>query len=129
MTTRQTVLAFVEAINAHDVAGIARLCAPDHRFVDAFGGVTPADRLEAAWTGYFQFMPHYGIEVETLLCEGDLAALFGAAWGGLEAADPSSRSWRRPCAWRAEVHGGKITLWQVYVDTKIVFDLLGAGLA
>jgi hypothetical protein len=108
------------------VARIVGLAAPDHRFVDAFGEVTPAERLETAWTGYFGFMPHYGIEVETLLADGETAALFGAAWGGLDAADRSRRSWRRPCAWRAVARDGKISLWQVYVDTKIVFDLLAA---
>jgi ketosteroid isomerase-like protein len=127
MTTRETVLAFVDAINAHDVTRIVGVAALDHQFVDAFGEATPADRLEAAWTGYFRFMPHYGIEVETLVVDGETAALFGAAWGGLDAADPSSRSWRRPCAWRAEVRSGKIRLWQVYADTKIVFDLLATG--
>jgi hypothetical protein len=31
---------------------------------------------------------------------------------------------RRPAAWRVRVKGGKIQLWQVYVDTKVVFDLI-----
>jgi len=125
MTPRQTLDALINAINAHDVAQIVGLCSADHRFVDAFGQTTPADRLHAAWTGYFAFMPHYGIEVDRVLWDGDVAAVFGEAWGGLDAADANARSWRRPAAWRAEVKDGKVALWQVYVDTKAVFDLLG----
>ena len=119
----ETVIrAFVEAINAHDVERILALCSPDHDFVDAHGNIVVPERLRAAWTGYFGFMPRYGIEIEEMLVEGDTAALFGFAWGGL-AAD-GSRDWRRPAAWRVRVENGRIRLWQVYVDTKIVFDLL-----
>jgi limonene-1,2-epoxide hydrolase len=125
MTPRETIDAFIAAINAHDVEAIVDLCAPDHRFVDAYGQATPADRLYAAWTGYFALMPHYGIKVQAVLCDGATAAVFGEAWGGLEAADPMARSWRRPAAWRVEVRDDKIALWQVYVDTKAVFDQLG----
>jgi len=31
--------------------------------------------------GYFHFMPHYGIEVETVLRERNVVAVFGSAWG------------------------------------------------
>jgi ketosteroid isomerase-like protein len=124
MQTENAVLAFITAINAHDVDAIAGLCAEDHQFIDAHGGVVAADQLRAAWTGYFQFMPRYGIEVETILWEGDVAAVFGSAWGCLSADGAAERSWRRPCAWRARVENGRIKLWQVYVDTKAVFDLL-----
>jgi ketosteroid isomerase-like protein len=126
------VRAFVAAINAHDVDRILDLCSADHRFIDAHGGVMPAAQLRAAWDGYFRFMPHYGIEIEQILADGDSVAVFGAAWGGLDAGDASRRNWRRPCAWRAVVAGERIQLWQVYVDTKPVFDLIersagGAG--
>jgi len=111
----EVVAAFIEAINAHDARRIAALCTADHRFVDAHGVVVAGEGLPAAWAGYFGFMPHYGIVVVELL---------GQAWGGLDAADPSVRAWRRPCAWRARVEGERVKLWQVYVDTKVVFDLL-----
>lgn len=124
MRTEKVVLSFVEAINAHDVEGIVALCAKDHRFVDAYGAVVPADQLRSAWAGYFRFMPRYSIEVETILCKGDTAAVFGSAWGGLTADSVTEQSWRRPCAWRARVEKGQIGLWQVYVDTKAVLDLL-----
>ena len=124
MTPAETVLAFIGAINAQDVNRIVGLCTADHEFVDAHGNVVPSDRLAGAWTGYFQFMPHYGIEVEQILADGEVVAVFGAAWGSLNAADASDRAWRRPGAWRAVVKGGRVRRWQVYVDTKAVFDLL-----
>jgi ketosteroid isomerase-like protein len=114
------VLAFVDAINTHDVPRIVAMCTQDHQFIDAYGNIVAAERLHEAWTGYFSFMPSYGIEIETVLADGDLAAVFGTAWGNLG----GERAWRRPAAWRARVQGGLIQLWQVYVDTKAVFDFL-----
>ena len=119
--------AFVDAINAHDVDRILGLAAEDHEFVDAHGNIVHAPALRAAWTGYLGFMPHYGIELDAVMCEGDLAALFGHAWGSLDAEPDGPRHWRRPTAWKARVSGDRVKLWQVYVDTKIVFDLLSAG--
>jgi len=124
---KAVVVAYIEAINAHDVDRIVALSAPNHEFVDAFGGVVPAETLAAAWSGYFQFMPRYGIEIEEIACAGDTVSVFGQAWGSLEEATDSAKSWRRPAAWRARVSGGLVELWQVYVDTKVVFDLLAAG--
>ena len=124
MPVDTVIRAFVDAINAHDVERILALCSPDHAFVDAHGNIVPAERLREAWTGYFGFMPRYGIAVDEMVVEGDTAALFGFAWGGL-AAD-GTRDWRRPAAWRVRVEQERIRLWQVYVDTKIVFDLLAS---
>jgi ketosteroid isomerase-like protein len=124
VSTYETIVAFMRAINARDVGAIMSLCAEDHRFVDAHGGVTPAERLQSAWTGYFEVMPHYGVEAEEIVCDGGRAIVFGSAWGSLDPVDPARRAWRRPCAWRALVRDGRIALWQVYVDTKPVFDLM-----
>lgn len=124
MQTRDAVVAFVDAINARDVDRIAALCSDDHLFIDAHGNATDASRVAAAWAGYFRFMPHYGVRADAILCEGADAAIFGEAWGSLDAEDATRRAWRRPCAWRARVTDGQIRLWQVYVDTKPVFDLL-----
>jgi len=116
MSASDTVVAFILAI--------VRLCADDHDFVDAHGGVVSAGNLRAAWAGYFGFMPHYGIDLETIVSDGEQCGVFGWAWGGLNADNADVKSWRRPCAWRARVRDGRIRLWQVYVDTKAVFDLL-----
>jgi ketosteroid isomerase-like protein len=122
MPIRELVAAFVAAINDHDVNAILALASPDHRFVDAYGGIVTREALEAAWRGYFGFMPVYEIEVETILAEGEEAALLGQASGALA----GGGTWRRPAAWRIRASQGRISLWQVYVDTKIVFDLMAA---
>ena len=122
MAVRHVVEAFIAAINAHDIDSIVDLCSADHAFIDAHGNATGRQEVEAAWRGYFGFMPRYGIDAETLLEDGDLIAVFGTAWGAL--AGDNSEIWRRPAAWRAQVAAGKIQVWQVYVDTKIVFDLM-----
>ncbi len=124
MQPEDVAMAFVEAINAHDVDGIVGLCAEDHQFIDAHGMALSGDKVRAAWTGYFDFMPRYGIDVDEIIVEGEVVAIFGTAWGELGAKDGADGSWRRPCAWRARVEQGRIALWQVYVDTKVVFDLL-----
>jgi ketosteroid isomerase-like protein len=124
MDAEAAVRALVAAINARDVGRLVDLAAPDHRFIDAHGGVVAANKLEAAWTGYFAFMPRYGVEIDQILCAGDTAAVFGQAWGVLDLARPEATAWRRPGAWRVVVAYGKVALWQVYVDTKAVFDLL-----
>jgi ketosteroid isomerase-like protein len=121
--SKAVVSAFIDAINAQDVARIAGLCAADHRFVDARGAVVPAGELQGAWRGYFSFMPRYGIEVEEMVESGDIVVVFGTAWGELAAAHGGG-AWRRPAAWRARVTGRQLSLWQVYVDTAAVFDLL-----
>jgi ketosteroid isomerase-like protein len=124
MSASDTVVDFMQAINARDLERIVSLCAEDHTFVDAHGGKVDAGGVAAAWRGYFQFMPHYLIEAETIIGQGQEVAVFGWASGGLDAADPDAKCWRRPCAWRARVRDGRVCLWQVYVDTKAVFDLI-----
>jgi ketosteroid isomerase-like protein len=123
VTAKDAVLDFISAINAHDVTRILALCTEDHEFIDAYGGVVAGDGLLPAWQGYFAFMPEYGIDVEDITGDGHRLAVFGSAWGRLAPAHGGG-SWRRPAAWRARVNGGRVRLWQVYVDTKIVFDAM-----
>jgi len=37
MTSKQTILAFIALINAHDIDGLAALMSEDHTFIDAHG--------------------------------------------------------------------------------------------
>ena len=114
---------FIAAINAHDVSAIVDLCSADHLFVDAHGNSVTRDHLVQAWRAYFVFMPVHGIDVETMFAQDGVVALFGWAWGELAGSRDGARRWRRPAAWRAVVRAGRIASWQVYSDTKIVFDL------
>ena len=61
---KDTVLAFIDRINAHDVEGLAELMSDDHTFIDAHGNqVSGREKMIAGWRGYFEWFPNYRIEV------------------------------------------------------------------
>lgn len=48
MTSNEIILAFVEAINAHDVSRLGKLMTNDHTFVDPYGSeVTGREPMRA----------------------------------------------------------------------------------
>ena len=49
-------------------------------------------------------------------------ALFGFAGGSFKG--KATESWRLPAAWKAIVKDGRVTLWQVFADTKIPFEII-----
>ncbi len=70
MTDRQTILAFIDRINAHDVEGLAELMSDDHTFIDAHGNeVVGREKMSAGWRGYFEWFPDYYIEVNDVFEE------------------------------------------------------------
>jgi ketosteroid isomerase-like protein len=118
---------FVARINAHDVARIIAVCTVGHRFIDSLGNVlTGHERLRQAWSGYFRLFPDYRMEIDSIAAVGGLAYLSGFASGTLAPRTPDARpgTWRIPAAWRAEVRGDSIDVWQVYADTRPVDELL-----
>src|SRR5436190_5679613 len=120
MTDRQTILAFIDCINAHDVEGLAELMSDDHTFIDAHGNeVIGKEKMSAGWRGYFEWFPDYKIEVTDIFEMDDSLALFGFAGGSFKG--NQTESWRLPAAWKAIVNDGRVTLWQVFADTKIPF--------
>jgi ketosteroid isomerase-like protein len=113
------VAAFIAAINRHDVPAIAALMTEDHVFVDSRGSVVSGRReMTAGWTDYFRLFPDYTVDVETLLAEGEVVAVFGSASGtynGQRGLVPENRI-EMPAAWRAVVQAGQVKRWQVYAD-------------
>ncbi len=50
-----TIRAFIDRINAHDVAGLAELMSDNHTFIDAHGNeVTGKEKMTAGWRAYEQ---------------------------------------------------------------------------
>ena len=48
MTSTKVILAFVDAINAHDLTALANLMTDDHAFIDAHGnGITGRKQMLA----------------------------------------------------------------------------------
>jgi len=123
MTNNETILVFIERINAHDADGLGALMSDDHTFIDAHGNqVRGKDKMVPGWTGYFSWFPDYYIEIADVFEAGDKLALFGFAGGSFQGKE--TESWRLPAAWNAEVKDGRVTLWQVFCDTKLPFEII-----
>src|SRR5713226_702608 len=124
----ETLLAFIDRINAHDVEGLAALMSDDHTFIDAHGNeVVGKEKMDAGWRGYFEWFADYHIEVTDVFegessDQGQMSALFGFAGGSFK--NKPTESWRLPAAWKAVVKDGRVTLWQVFADTKIPFEII-----
>ena len=120
---KETILAFIDRINAHDAEGLGELMSDDHTFIDAHGNqVSGRDKMIPGWRGYFDWFPDYYIEVTEIFEDGDKLALFGFAGGSFQSKE--TESWRLPAAWKGEVKDGRVTLWQVFADTKIPFEII-----
>ena len=125
MTPRETILAFVDAINAHDVDHLGELMTDDHMFVDPYGnGVVGREQMLAGWRGYFAWFPDYQIEVNEIFANEDEFGMFGFAGGSFKGDE--DRKWHLPAAWKAVVRAGRIALWQVIADTKIPYEIMSA---
>ncbi len=113
------VKAFIAAINRRDLSELSSLMSEDHTFVDS-GGTTQSGRetMPAGWQEYFRTFPDYRLQVDRMLQDRDLVAVFGSASGtynGKRGLVPDNRI-EMPAAWKAVVENGKIRLWQVYTD-------------
>lgn len=116
---------FVDGINAHDADRLCGLMTDDHRFVDAHGQVLAGTgTLRLAWSAYFEWFPDYRVVWDAVLVEGQTVLAAGTAGGTWKAsADPRDR-WELPAAWRVVVRGDRVAEWQVFCDTKIVFEII-----
>ena len=123
MSNKETIQAFIDRINSHDVDGLGNLMSDDHRFIDSHGNeVVGKEKMTAGWRGYFEWFPDYFIEVNEIFDDGDTFAMLGFAGGSFKG--KSESSWRLPAAWKAIVKDGRVALWQVFADTKIPFEII-----
>ena len=131
MTNHETVLAFIDRVNARDARGLGELMSDDHRFIDPLGNeVVGKETMISGWRGYFEWFPDYWIEVNEVFAgevfEAEQTfAMFGFAGGSFKGS--SDASWRIPAAWKAIVKDGRVALWQVFADTKIQFEMMERG--
>jgi len=85
MTNRETISAFVDRINAHDVEGLGALMSDEHTFIDAHGNqISGREQMLGGWRGYFEWFPDYFIEVTDVFEDGDNFALIGFAGGSFK---------------------------------------------
>jgi ketosteroid isomerase-like protein len=119
----ETIQAFIESINAHDLESLGKLMSDDHVFIDAYGNeMQGKETMTAGWRGYFEWFPDYYIEISEVFQNGESFAIFGFAGGSFKGNDDAE--WRIPAAWKASVKDGRIDLWQVFADTKIPFEMM-----
>ena len=113
------VKAFIEAINRHAPSEILSLMTEDHTFVDSSGKILSGrEYMTAGWQQYFRMFPDYKIQVESILGNKALVAVFGSASGtynGKRGLVAENRI-EMPAAWKAVVENGRVKLWQVYAD-------------
>jgi uncharacterized protein (TIGR02246 family) len=113
--------AFVRAINRQDVAELADLMAPQHRFVDSLGNVVEGrEKMKAGWAGYFRMVPDYSIAIEEIYCDGPVALMLGVAQGTYAPNGELKKEnrWRTHVALRAHVEDGLVAEWRVYADNE-----------
>ncbi len=124
---REIVMELVKSINEHDVERIIRIMARDSKFIDAHGKESKGrETLRKAFAGYFNWFPDYRVQVDEIMELGNKVAVFGYASATYKGKNPVQKNnrWRLPIVYRAVIENGQVKEWQVYVDTKIPFDIM-----
>jgi ketosteroid isomerase-like protein len=123
-----TVLAFLEQINARNVDGLCALMTDDHVFLDGLGNrMHGRASMRKGWAEYFRMFPDYRVSHTDVFSQGDVVAAFGSAEGTLAVKRelPKETHWRASAAWRAVVRDGLIAEWQVYADNQSARKIMG----
>jgi ketosteroid isomerase-like protein len=130
LAARNVAKAFIERINAGDVAGLAALMTEDHRFVDSLGNaVTGREAMRQGWVGYFGMVPDYRLVMDDWFCEGSFVVMLGTA-SGTYSPDGSLKPdhhWTTPTAIRAIIRENQVAEWRVYADNEPIRELMRAG--
>jgi ketosteroid isomerase-like protein len=127
MTDKETVLAFVKAINDHDVDKIYDLMSDDHVFIDGYGEKhVGKNGMKEGWQNYYQMFPDYIIEITDFFEHKSVFGLFGYASGTYKKNENKSNSnfWKTTAAWKAVVEHKKIKHWQVYCDYTRLMEII-----
>jgi len=122
-----TVLAFIQAINRHEIGVLTDLMTQDFEFVDSLGArESGRDRMRQAWIAYFFMIPDYTIEVAGVFTQGTSVVVTGKASGTVAVSGelPSANTWEIPIAAQAEVRDGRVARWQVFADNEPVRQIL-----
>ena len=126
-SNKETVLAFIDRINAHDVQGIIDLMADDYQFVNSSGDrFRDHEFMRQTWQAQFNDHPDFTIRVQRVIADDEGVAVFG--WSeGTYSPDGTQREenhWEVPVAFLGLARDGKIVYWEVFSDTSIVFDII-----
>lgn len=122
--------AFVRAINRQDVAAMAELMSPGHRFTDSLGNVMEGrEKMRGAWAAYFRMVPDYSLAIEELYESGPAVVMLGVAQGtySSDGTLKAEDRWKTPAALRAIIENGLISEWQVYADNEPMREKMRRG--
>ncbi len=125
---KDIALAFIEGINARSPEMLTALMTEDHQFIDSLGArISGREVMRTGWTGYFQMIPDYTVDVEECLCSENVVVLLGAASGTYSRGGPllPEDRWQTALAVRAEIRGGGVAKWQVYADNEPLRQVMG----
>jgi ketosteroid isomerase-like protein len=113
-------LAFVDAVNEHDVDALANLMTADHVFIDSLGNrIEGAAATQGGWREYFEMCPDYWIEAADVFVDDAMVLAAGEAGGSIDGIE-----WQTPAAWKAIVREGRVAQWQVFADNAPVYEIL-----
>ena len=127
MTDKEIVLAFVKAINDHDVNKIYNLMPEDYVFIDGYGDKhVGKNGMKEGWQNYYQMFPDYNIEITDFFEHKSIFGLFGYASGTYKITKDKSNNnfWKTTAAWKAVVENKKIKHWQVYCDYTRLMEII-----
>jgi len=119
---KETVLQYIEAINAAEIDKIVDLMSEDHIFIDSGDGKYQGkDLMKQGWIGYYTIFPDYRIDIIDITENDSIIGIFGYASGTYKGIKDATNSnfFRIPASWKAVVEDGKIKHWQVYCESKI----------
>jgi ketosteroid isomerase-like protein len=119
-TADEVFLAFVAAVNEHDLAALANLMTADHVFIDSLGNqIEGAPAVENGWREYFEMCPDYWIEAADVFVDDAMVLAAGEAGGTIDGVE-----WQTPAAWKAIARDGRVAQWQVFADNAPVYEIL-----
>lgn len=131
MSMKETVLAFVDRINSHDVEGILQLMSEDYRFVNSAGDSFHGQSfMRDTWQTHFAQYPDFGIRIDRIIADEEQGvAIFGIAHGTYSRQGEmyDENHWEVPAAFLGIARDGRMTHWQVFSDTTMIFDLMKAN--
>lgn len=124
---KDTILKFIDRINAHDVDGIMKLVSSDYEFVNSSGDhFRDRQFIRETWEEQFKNHPDYRIRVQRVIADDEGVGVFGVAEGTYAPeGDPREEDhWEVPCAFLCIARDGKVTYFESYSDASIVFDVM-----
>ena len=125
MTDKEIVLAFVKAINDHDVDKIFDLMTDDHIFIDGSGGQNIGKiGMKEGWQNYYLLFPDYSIQITDVIEDNSIIGLFGYASGSYKSINIENNFWKTTASWKAIVKNNKILHWQVYCDYTKLMEII-----